>query len=226
MTTPPPYSDHDAAIWHTRAILRHLREGRPHALPQVATAFPPQLGPDERVLAVGRFELLTFRAVGDGSYQHDGGFFFATGLGGLAATAAVAGVRAAGNSRRRGAAAADAVPRWVVDDAGVLFVSTHGFYLDTGRAFLPWAWPHVDTMQLVAPRAVHLQGRSTDGPVSWILQADWAELVFVLWCLVRHPAHPQLTSGQWVPAGWDARDARRLEIERRQIDAPDAGPES
>jgi len=218
MTTPAQYTPHDAAIWHTRAMLQALGDGRVEGLPQVPTTFPPQLGPGERVVASGRFELLTFRPLGNGTYDHQGGFFFATGRGGLAASAAVAGVRAMGNSRRRAEAAAAAVPRWVVDDVGVAFVSTHGFYLDTGHALLPWSWHAVDSMELVAPGAVHLRGQGSAGPVSWIVRSDWAELLFVLWCLVRHPGHPQLTAGGWIPAGWADRDAQR-EVGRGQIGA-------
>jgi len=46
---------------------------------QVASLFPPQLGYDEQFWAVGPFSLLEQRALGDGSYQHNGGFFYATG---------------------------------------------------------------------------------------------------------------------------------------------------
>ncbi|WP_298458746.1 hypothetical protein [uncultured Cellulomonas sp.] len=214
MDDGPQYSDHDAAIWHTRAMLQSLADGRPETLPHVPTTFPPGLGAvdgGERVLARGPFQLLTFRPIGDGTVQSGGrGFFFAAGRGGLAATAAVAGYRALADRNRRQAAAEDAVPRWVVDAAGTAFVSTHGVYLDTGHALLPWAWPHVDSMELAAPGAVHLRGRSEQGPVSWIIRSDWAELAFVLWCLARHPAHPQLASGGWIPAGWPEREARRL----------------
>ncbi|WNB85526.1 hypothetical protein [Cellulomonas sp. ATA003] len=215
MGTEPAYSEHDAAVWHTRSMLHALWEGRVDRLPHVPTTFLPQLGPDERVVARGGFELLTFRPLGDGALQPgSGGFFFATGRGGLAATAAVAGVRALNDRSRRRAAAEAAVPRWVVDAGGVVFVSTHGFYLDTGHTLQPWAWPHVDSMELAGPGAVHVRGRTAQGPVSWTLRTDWAELVFVLWCLARHPGHPQLGSGAWIPAGWAEREEHRLETQR------------
>ena len=36
----------------------------------------------------------------------------------------------------------------------------------------------------------------------WAIASDWAELVFVLWALARHPRHPQLINGEWLPPGW------------------------
>ena len=38
-----------------------------------------------------------------------------------------------------------------------------------------------------------------------MIRSDWAELLFVLWALVRHPRHPQLGNGGWQPPGWQDR---------------------
>src|SRR5690606_32039467 len=80
-------------------------------LQPVLTNFAPQGGPHDVLLCGGPYELLTFRPLGDGSYQHNGGFFFATGGVGLALTAGAMIARGVGNRSRREAAAQAAVPR-------------------------------------------------------------------------------------------------------------------
>jgi len=49
---------------------------------------------------------------------------------------------------------------------------------------------------------VHLQGNGQDGATSWIIKSPWSELLFVLWALAVHPAHPQLLTAGWLPPGW------------------------
>lgn len=122
------WSPHDTAVWHTVQVVRAVHERRLDRLPRAMTPFRPHLAETEAVLAQGRVVLCTFRAVGDGSYVHDRGFFFATGGVGLAATAAYAVGQSSGNRRRRQQAAAMATPRWVADDDADLWVSTAGFY--------------------------------------------------------------------------------------------------
>ena len=41
--------------------------------------------------------------------------------------------------------------------------------------------------------------------MSWIIQSDWAELLFVAWAVIRHRRHPQLVTGGWLPPGWVER---------------------
>src|SRR4051812_40547372 len=118
---------HDSALWYTCEIAVDLVNGRvPASTPEVLAPFPPQ-HPDSSFWASGEFSLLDLRAAGDGSYMHNGGFFFATGSIGLAATAITAVGRAAGNRARRKAAEEAAVPRWTVIDAGHLYVAPSGF---------------------------------------------------------------------------------------------------
>jgi hypothetical protein len=83
-------------------------------------------------------------------------------------------------------------------------VSTHGFYLQTQSAgLLPWSWGALVSAAMTARSSVHLQGLTAHGKgVSWLLRTPWAELVFVLWALARHPQHPQLLTGSWLPPGW------------------------
>jgi hypothetical protein len=199
----PLWTDRDSALWHTCELAADLAQGRPsrHGL-RVLTPFRPQLAEDEQVWVEGRFELLDRVALGDGSYVHNGGFFFATGPAGLAATAAVAVGTALGNNSRRRVAQARAVPRWMPIDAGLFYVSAHGFYMHSADGLFAWPWNSVAAGSMVGPGALHLAGDAVRGPVSWILRSDWAELVFVTWALAVHPEHPQLVTGDWLPPGW------------------------
>ena len=108
----PHTSQHDAAIWRTVCINDLVDSGRFHEVPHVPTTFPGALSPEEKVMATGPFALHEFMSIGDGTYVHDAGFFFASGRYGAALTAGVAIGRAVGNrSRRRAAADAAVVPR-------------------------------------------------------------------------------------------------------------------
>lgn len=203
----PAWSRHDSALWHTCDIARSALDGTLAQRPAVSSPFPPQLRPDEQFLASAPFDLLTYHRVGDGSYHHAAGIFYATGRAGLATTIAVATLHAAANRRRRDAARAASAPRWVLDDAGTVWVSTAGFYLHTIRGLFPWGWDSLQSAQPLSPGAVLLHGNSTAGPVAWIIRCDWAELIFVLWALRMHPSHPALHQGAWLPHGWFDRCA-------------------
>ncbi|PPK98165.1 hypothetical protein CLV92_102318 [Kineococcus xinjiangensis] len=197
------WSDRDSALWHTCEIAADLAAG---AVPQprldIATPFPPRFAADERFWAAGPFDLLALRAPEGAPPRGAPRFFLATGAGGLAATAAVALARAAGDARRRAEEERRAAPRWVRVDAGALAVSGCGMYWHTPAALLTWDWGSVTSAEVLEPGAVHLTGEGPAGPGSWILRSDWAELVFVTWALQRHPRHPQLRSGGWLPPGW------------------------
>lgn len=67
---------------------------------------------------------------------------------------------------------------------------------------LQWQWSDLTSATMVGPGSMHLTGRSVNGEVSWLLESDWSELAFILWALERHPAHPQLLGGGWLPPGW------------------------
>lgn len=199
----PPWTSRDSALWHTCEIAVDLAGGTvPQPRLQIAAAFPPQLGRDERFWAAGPFALLEERAAGDGTYLHNGGFFFATGPAGLTATAAAAAFRAAGNARRRRAAEQSVIPRWTQIEQGTLYVSPYGVHLQSPRALGAWGWSSITAASMVGPAAMHMFADSAQGQVSWILQSDWAELAFVTWALARHRRHPQLLTGAWLPPGW------------------------
>jgi hypothetical protein len=197
------WTDRDSALWHTCEIAAELSQGKvPAPRLQVVSNFPPRLGLDEQYWAAGPFTLHEQRPYGDGGYTHDSGYFFATGGGGLTATAAVAAFRAAGNARRRRQAEQDAIPRWTQIDYGTVYLSRYGIHLNSPGGVFPWAWSSITATQMVAPAAVHILADSTRGPVSWVLQSDWAELFFVAWALACHPQHPQLITGAWLPPDW------------------------
>ena len=202
------WTDRDRALWHTCEIAVDLAHGRvPPPRMRVASIFPPQLGVDEQYWAAGPYTLNEQRALGDGSYVHDSGYFSATGRGGLMATGAVAAFRAAGNARRRHEAERAAIPRWMPIEHGAVYVSRYGIHLHGPGGIFPWHWSAFTAAQMVGPAAVHVLGSSTRGPVSWILQSDWAELVFVAWAMACHRQHPQLVTGTWLPPGWLQRCA-------------------
>lgn len=209
------WSPHDSALWYTCEIAADLAAGSP-VLPRlnVSAPFPPA-PPDQQFWATGPFQLLDYRALGDGSYLHNGSFFLATGPIGIAASAVHLAGRAVGNSGRKKAAARDAVPRWVPIAHGGLYLSRHGFIMQPGAQLWHWAYSALHSAEMVDRGVVQFHGNSTTGPVNWTLVSDWAELLFVTWALQHHPRHPQLVDGEWLPDAWlqrckDLSSATRL----------------
>lgn len=143
-------------------------------------------GVEEKILAHGPFELLAWQAPGDGSYMHSNGMVVATGRGGLAMMAGFAAVQAIGNSSRRRDAAPMSQPRWTPIDHGTLAIGNFGIHLAS----------------LTGPGQLSIDGVAANGPVKWILNSHWAELVFMLWASVCNPSHPQMTGRTWLPQDW------------------------
>jgi len=192
----------DSALWYTCEIAADLMAGRrPGITLDVVAPFPPD-AQNQPSGASGDFALYELRANGDGSYLRNQGFFFATGALGLAATAAIAMGRAAGNNARRRAAIEATTPRWTAIDGGHLYLACSGFKMHSATGLFPWAYSDVDSAQMVAPQCVSFQGLSSRGPISWVVSSMWAELLFITWALARHPRHPQVVSGGWLPPGW------------------------
>ncbi len=206
------YTMHDSAIWHTRAIVADARAGRLALRTSAPTPFPPAFSRDEVMLAHGPYEHLAYTALGDGTYQHNGSFFFATGGLGLAATAAFMGARAAGNNRRRKQAKADAQSRWIVDGAGTAWVSQHGLYLLSTTGLWSCAWSSLTMADLGAPALLLASMATPQGPHTFGFHSDWAELAFVLWASMVHPNHPRMTPDGWIPPGWHEREAARQQV--------------
>lgn len=189
----------DSALWRTCHIVHDISERR---VPEyrVPTLFP--MAPNEISFTNGPIIIDEFRADGDGSYVHSTGFAFGTGVFGLALAAASIAGNASANASRRAQAQADAAVAWRPEFRGDVVVTSQGFYLLGPSGLLRWDWHSIDLMQVVSHSTVVLQGRSNRGPVVWRIFSDWAELVFVLWAMARHPQHPQLLDGTWLPAGW------------------------
>lgn len=201
--SPRTWTHADQALLYTCHLVADRLAGRPMQPAQMSVPFPPQLGHDERYLAADSFTLSLFQAVGDGSYEHDSGFFFATGKAGLAATAGLAAARAVGNSNRRNQAAQDAVARWVPRYTGGITVSDHGIYFKTFEDFFSWDWGTLQSAEIQGFNTVLLAAPTSDGRTAhWLLQSPYAELAFVLWATERYPRHPQLDNLQWLPPNW------------------------
>jgi hypothetical protein len=189
----------DSALWQTCRIVadinaRHVPELR------TPTMFP--LRSNEIAFATGPVVVEAFYAVGDGSYSTRSTFVAGTGLFGLALGAATLTGSAIGNASRRSRAAADATAAWRPIVQGSVVVSSEGFYLLDQTQKLDWDWASIDMMQVAGFTSVVMQGSSTNGPVTWRIRSDWAELIFVLWAMSRHPQHPQLLDRSWIPEGW------------------------
>lgn len=199
------WGPYDSALWHTCAVFSAVQKGDFERIPGVGVSFAlRRLDLGERIFGSGEMTLSSFTAPGDGSYTHSGGVFMATGRGGLALTAGAAAVRAMGNSSRRRRAEAMAQPRWMPVDSGLMHVGTHGFYLQTVHGLHRWGWESLDSAQVIGVGKVWIQGTSHDGPISWIIESHWSELLFLLWALTLAPQHPQLLDGSWIPPHWIA----------------------
>lgn len=197
------WTDADQALLYTCYLAGDRLGGRPMRPATVAAPFPPRFSSQERYVAAGQFTLSIFDAPGDGSYQHNSGFFFATGRVGLAATAGVAATRAIGNSRRRKQAAQASVARWMPRYNGILTVSELGVYMRTMQDFIAWDWAMVESAEVVGFNTVVVAAPTSDGRLAhWLLQSPYAELSFVLWATDRYPTHPQLADHRWLPANW------------------------
>lgn len=206
-------------LWQTCAWVAAAVAGR-EVTPRAAvqTIFAPQGGPHDVLLCAGPYERLAFRALGNGTYEHNGGWFFATGGVGLALSAGVMLARGMGNRARRAAAAHAAVPRWVVEERGLFTVGTCGFHLSHSSGVFYWDWGSISSMTVRGPGYFEMTGSSTAGPVHWTFATPWAELIFALWALARHPRHPQFVTGEWLPPGFLAW------VSQNGYEPPLAGP--
>lgn len=189
----------DTALWQTCKIVTDIAERR---LPDIRTPTLFPLRPNEIAFASGPFAIESFHAAGDGSYSSSSTVVAGTGMFGLALGAATMAGSALGNASRRSRAAADAELMWRPLIQGTVVVSNEGFYLLDATQKLDWDWASVDIMQVAGFTSLVIQGRSTTGPITWRLRSDWAELIFVLWAMNRHPQHPQFVDHSWIPQGW------------------------
>lgn len=200
----PSWTYLDEHLWHTCDILADLVSGRLQRRPRLATY--ARLAPNERVLAVGPAQRLTWRARGNGSYQH-------TNVVAVGRPSFVIGSMlgsALGNASRRRAAAAAAQPRWVLDGSGELTVTDQGAYFGHPRAPVSLYWTGVtDSIDLVGPEDFQIALRTNQGGHCTLrFHTPWASLLFVLAARARFTAHPRLLHRGWLPADFENRCAR------------------
>lgn len=195
------WGPHDEVLIYVCSVLATIRAQRWEELADITTTFPRQVE-GERILLDRPYSFLVWGSPDDGTYVHDGSTVLAVGRGAAPLMIGAAVGRAIGNSSRRAAAAAAAQPRWMTTEAGHLYVSTHGFYLGAPSGLHRWSWEHIDGASVPAPGFFDMQGQGANGPVNWRLGTHAAELLFVLWALVRHPQHPQMATESWLPTGW------------------------
>ncbi len=204
---PDRWNSRDAALWTTAELAVAVLKGNLASRPVAAVPFALRLSRagDEGVHAHGPFRLLDYRAPGNGSYVHNSSTMLATGRGAAPMMIGFAAVQAMGNASRRSAAASLAAPRWMQIDQGTLAVSNYGFYLHTPTAVLAWGWESIHFAELTGPGVLRIQGQSQQGSINWIIESEWAELVFVFWASVRNPTHPQFVTRTWLPEEWLTR---------------------
>lgn len=187
------------ALQYTRHIVHDLLRGVvPTVSSDIIASFPVP-APDAQFWARGPFEVMDFRAPGDGRYVRNDGFFFATGAGGLAATVVGMAARSAGNRSRRRAAEAAAQPRWITIGTGDLYLAPSSFTMAPGNDVWTWPYGSVKSAEMVSPGQMRFTGLAGgDRPINWILKSDWAELAFVSWAVRHHPQHPQMQNSRWL----------------------------
>ncbi|WP_156096663.1 hypothetical protein [Amycolatopsis jejuensis] len=207
-----PWTYRDEVLSYTCQLAALLENGGdPAEVEEVLAPFPGRNVAGERFWASGPVVVSDFRALGDGSWSVSTPFVFGTGALGVGLVAGSLAGSAVARSRARRNAAAAATPRWVPIENGALYLSEHGFHLYTPQVH-PWSWGGITGAAMVAPAVVHVAGNSKGGPVSWLLQSDWAELLFVSWAHAVHPRHPQLVTGQWLPPGWVEHARRHRQV--------------
>lgn len=195
-------SSHDTAIWHTIHIGELIDTGQLAQWPGEPAPFVMRQGPGERALATGSFVLYDYVAAGDGSYAHQSGMLLATGRNGLAMTAGFLAAQSVGNMARRKAAERAATEQWRPIAHGQLWVTEFGFHRASEYGMAAWEYGAVEAAQLVAPGRLWFAGNSTDGPISWVVESDWAELMLLLWVRSVGIQHPQTVGVGWLPPGW------------------------
>ncbi|PYI69091.1 hypothetical protein CVV68_04715 [Arthrobacter livingstonensis] len=190
-------------MWKTAELAAAVLKSGLASHPTVAVPFALRFGGnDEGIYAHGPFQLLEFRANGDGSYVHNTSVVAATGRGAVPFMLGFAATQAIGNASRRSRAANLAQQRWQPIDRGTVAVSNYGFYMHTPATVMAWQWQHINLAELTGPGQLRIQGQSERGPINWILESDWAELIFVFWASVRNPTSPQFVTRTWLPQDW------------------------
>ena len=184
-------------------IVNGLVHGRLDTRPLVPTTVRLESG--ERVLAAGPAELYSWRALGDGSYVHEGMQVFG-GLGFLLLS--VLG-SALVNAIRRRQAEADAESRWVAEEGAMATITDRRVCFRGPDTALDVGWDALDMVELVASDVVELSFDDIrHGDYRTLrVRSEWAALMFAIAAHTAFPAHPRLLSGGWLPPGFEERCA-------------------
>lgn len=197
--TVEDWTTDDMARLLTCRIAADLLAGR---TPQIRVATTFWLPAGETALTVGPARVYELRTAGDGSYTQTSGVVLGTGPLGLALLAGSLLGNAAGNARRRQQAEHNAQLAFRHQFDASIFVTTAGFIFQDATGIGRWTHASINTMQILGPSLVALQGDAKDRSVTWQIQTPWAELVFIAWALRQHPHHPQLQDGTWLHQEW------------------------
>lgn len=195
------WSPQDQAMYLTCLIIDDIIHRRVPAI-RAQTMFA--MKPGSAAFVSGPTRVDELRAAGDGSYSRSGGFVFGTGTLGMALVAGSLIGNAVSNNRARNQAMANAQVTFRHQFDGTLFACNDGWIFHTAQGVYNWDFGSVGAMQVIAPNTVLMQGQSDRGPLTWRIISPYAELIFVLWALERHPQHPQLVDGSWLSSEWIA----------------------
>ncbi|MFD0257139.1 hypothetical protein ACFVH7_02485 [Kitasatospora indigofera] len=200
----PAWSVLDEYLWHSCEILADLRADRLDQRPLVATR--ARLEPGERALAVGPAHRLSWRPLGDGSYQHNSTF----AIGGPAFVIGALAASAIGNANRRRNAELAARPRWLLDGTGEITITDRHVFFGHPQCPLHLSWDGLESVELAGPDLFEAGFHDIygGGYTTVQLQTPWASLMFVCAALTSFPAHPRLLTGGWLPPGFEQRCAQ------------------
>lgn len=199
----PAWSSLDDHLWHSCEIVADLLAGGLARRPLIATT--ARLERDDRALAVGPGQRSTWRAPGNGRYQHNS----VVAVGNPAFVIGSLVGSAVGNSARRRQAARDAQPRWMVDGPGEVTITRHKLHFASSTIGLDLDWKALGTIDLVSVATFQTSFVNTRGQqVTTMVHTPWASLAFAVAAITAFPAHPRLLSGGWLPPGFEQKCAR------------------
>ena len=100
-----------------------------------------------------------------------------------------------GNSRARKNAAAAAQLAWRPLDAGTVYFSDHGFYLESNGVPLPFSWMGIVSCDAIGEGVVQFGANMDSGTFErFRFFSPFAELLLLSWALSQHQGHPYLVS--------------------------------
>lgn len=189
------WTDADAAMWHTCHIVEDIESRRVPAA-RVSTYFA--LRPGEIALVAGPYGMHELRA-DEGYYESSPALVLAT-TPAMAVGSMIGTLWGSAIARSRAEAAAQVI--WRENLGGEVIVTNQGFYLNEHGRLYTWTWESIDALFVLGFNVIEMSGKAERGHVVWRITSHWAELIFVLWAMARHPQHPQIHDRLWIPPGW------------------------